>query len=325
MTQLRYLFLSLAALVAASSGVLAVAHAQTYPTRPVRLVVGFAPGGPTDVLARAISPKFSELLGHSLIVDNRPGANGNIGMELVARASPDGYTLLFGDMAFVVNPSIYKSLPFNMRKDFSPVGFAGSTPQVFVVPPGVEARTMADFIAWAKARQGKLSYGSAGNGSPPHLAGELFKIAHGLDILAVHYKGTGLALPDLLSGRLHMMMTSSAVTKPYIDTGRLQALAISGAKRSSGLPTFAEAGTPLPDLDFGAWWGIYAPAGVPRNVIARLNDVLQRTIALPEVRNHLAIMQIETAPMSMEAFGKFVLDQQSKWAQVIQRAKITAD
>ena len=322
------LFLRLAVLAVALSSVLSVAYAQTYPTRPVRLVVGFAPGGPTDVLSRVIAPRFGEMLGQPVIVDNRAGASGIIGAELVARSAPDGHTLLFGDLTFVVNPSLFKSLPFNPRTDFLPVGYAGSTPQVLVVPVSLEPKSAAQFVKWAKDRPGQLSYGSAGNGSPPHLATELFKLAYGLDIQAVHYKGTGLAFPELLAGRLQMMITSSTVSKPYIDSGKVRALAISGTKRSAGLPTvptFAEAGVPLPDLDFGAWWGLYAPGGVPRDIAAKLNEVLARTLAQPDVQERLATIQIETMTMTPEAFAKFVQEQAAKWAGVIQRAKIVAD
>ena len=303
-------------------------HAQAYPTKPVRLVVGFATGGPTDVLARAIAPKFGELLGQSVVVDNRPGASGNIGAEAVAKAAPDGHTILFGDITFIVNPSMFKSLPFNPRTDFAPVGFAGSTPQVLVVPASLEPKTAAEFVAWAKARPGQISYGSAGNGSPPHLAAELFKFAHGLDMQAVHYKGTGQAIPDLVGGRLQLMLISSSVSKPYADSGKLRALAISGKRRSAGLPsvpTFGEAGVPLPDLDLGAWWGVYATAGTPRDIVLRLNETLARTVTHADMRDRLALMQVETLTTTPEAFGKFVQDETEKWARVIQRAKIVAD
>ena len=192
----------------------------------------------------------------------------------------------------------------------------------------LDLRNAAEFVKWAKARPGQLSYGSAGNGSPPHLAGELFKLAHGLDLQAAHYKGTGAVIPDLLAGWLQMMITSSSVSKPYIDSGKVRALAISGAKRSAGLPsvpTFSEAGVPLSDLDFGAWWGLYAPGGVARNIAAKLNEVLARTLSQADVRERLATSQIETVTMLPEAFAKFVQDETSKWARVIQRAKIVAD
>jgi tripartite-type tricarboxylate transporter receptor subunit TctC len=197
-----------------------------------------------------------------------------------------------------------------------------------VVPISLDPKNAAEFVKWAKARPGQLSYGSAGNGSPPHLAGELFKLAHGLDMQAVHYKGTGLVFPDLLTGRLQMMIISSTASKPYIDSGKVRALAISGTKRSPGLPgvpTFAEAGIPLPDLDFGAWWGLYAPGGVARDIVAKLNEDLTRTLAQPDVQERLATTQIETVTMTPEAFAKFVEDETSKWARVIQRAKIVAD
>ncbi len=303
------------------------ASSQNYPLRPVRLVVGFAPGGPTDILARAVAPKLGELLGQSFIVDNRPGASGNIGADIVAKAAPDGHTLLFGDVTFIANISLFKSLPFNPRIDFQPVGFAGSTPQVLVVPPNLEPKTAAEFVAWVKARPGKVSYGTAGNGSPPHLASELFKQAHGIDIMAVHYKGTGAVFPDLLSGRLQMMITSSSTSKPHIDAGRLRALAISGAKRSLGLPnvpTFVEAGTPL-DLERGAWWGLYAPGPTPREFVVKVNDALTRALTQTDVRERLAVLQIEMSPMTLDDYRNFVQSETAKWAQVIQRAKITAD
>ena len=304
------------------------AWAQGYPSRPVRLVVGFATGGPTDILARAIAPRFGDLLGQPIVVDNRPGASGNIGAETVARAAPDGHTLLFGDITFIVNPSLFRTLPFNPRTDFAPVGFAGSTPQVLVVPAGLEPTSAAEFVAWAKARPGRISYGSAGNGSPPHLAAELFRFAHGLDMQAVHYKGTGQALPDLVAGRLQLMLISSSVSKPYADSGKLRALAISGTRRSAGLPsvpTFGEAGVPLPDLDLGAWWGVYATAGTPREIVLRLNDTLARAVTQAELRERLAMMQVETLVTTPDAFGRFVLEETEKWARVIQRAKIVAD
>ncbi len=304
------------------------AHAQGYPTKPVRLVVGFATGGPTDVLARAIAPKFGELLGQSVVVDNRPGASGNIGAEAVAKATPDGHTILFGDITFIVNPSLFKFLPFNPRTDFAPVGFAGSTPQVLMVPASLEPKTAAEFVSWARARPGQISYGSAGNGSPPHLAAELFRFAHGLDMQAVHYKGTGQAIPDLVGGRLQLMLISSSVSKPYADSGKLRALAISGTRRSAGLPsvpTFGEAGVPLPDLDLGAWWGVYATAGTPRDIVLKLNEMLARTVTHADMRDRLALMQVETLTTTPEAFGKFVQDETEKWARVIQRAKIVAD
>jgi len=303
------------------------AWSQSYPARPIKLVVGYAPGGPTDIIGRVIATRLGDVLGQPVIVDNRAGAGGNIAAEAVARSAADGYTLLFGDIAFTVNPSLFKSLSFNPREDFTPVGFVAASPQVLVVPNTLEPKTAAEFIAWAKTRPGQLSYGSAGNATPPHLAAELFKAAHGLDMQPVHYKGAGPAITDVVGGRLQMMLVGISAAKPLVDAGKLRALAITGTRRAAGLPgvpTFAEAGVPLPDLDVGAWWGVFAPAGTPRNIVLKLNEVIAQTLALPDMRERMSALQMEPAPGSPEAFGTFVQLEAKKWALVIERAKIVA-
>ena len=304
------------------------ARAQAYPSRAIHMAIGFSPGGPTDVLGRVIAPRLGEALGQPVIVDNRPGAGGNIAAEAIAKSPADGYALLFGDISFTVNPSLFKSLPFNPQSDFAPVGFVAASPQVLIVPAGLEPKSVTEFIAWAKSRPGQLSYGSAGNGTPPHLAAELFKAAHGLDIQAVHYKGAGPAMTDVIGGRLQMMIVGISASKSLVDSGKVRGLAIGGTRRAAGLPgvpTFAEAGAPLPELDLGAWWGVFAPAATPRDIVMKLNEGLARALAQPELRVRLAALQMEPAAGTPEAFGTFVRQEAQKWARVIERAKIVAE
>lgn len=304
------------------------ARAQAYPSRAIHLAIGFAPGGPTDILGRVVAPRLGDVLGQPVIVDNRPGAGGNVAAEAIAKSPADGYALLFGDISFTVNPSLFKSLPFNPHSDFTPVGFVAASPQVLIVPSALEPKSATEFIAWVKSRPGQLSYGSAGNGTPPHLAAELFKAAHGLDIQAVHYKGAGPAMTDLVGGRLQMMIVGISASKSFIDSGKARALAIGGTRRAVGLPgvpTFAEAGAPLPDLEQGAWWGVFAPAATPRDIVMKLNEGLARALAQPELRARLAALQMEPAAGTPEAFGAFVRQEAQKWARLIERAKIVAE
>jgi len=302
--------------------------AQNYPVRPVRLVVAYAPGGPGDILGRMISPKLGEILGQQVIVENRPGADGNIGLEVVAKSAPDGYTLLLGDMPIAANPSLHKALPFNVGKDLAPIGMIASAPVLLVVHPAVPATGAAELIALARSQPGRLSFGSPGRGTPPDLAAELFKEVHGLDILSVPYKGAGPALTDLVGGRVSFMFIGISASKSFIESGKLRALAITGKKRAAMLPdvpTLAQAGSPLPDLDFGSWWGLLGPRALPKDIVSKVNDSLVRTLALPDLRGRLAALNFDPITGSPEEFSGFIEAEINKWARVIRRAGIKPD
>ena len=302
--------------------------AQNYPVRPVRLVVAYAPGGPGDILGRMISPKLGEILGQQIIVENRPGADGNIGLEVVAKSAPDGYTLLLGDMPIAANPALHKAQPFNVGKDLAPIGMIASAPLLLVVHPAVPATGVAELIALARSQPGRLSFGSPGRGTPPDLAAELFKEVHGLDILSVPYKGAGPALTDLVGGRVSFMFIGISASKSFIESGKLRALAITGKKRAAMLPdvpTLAQAGSPLPDLDFGSWWGLLGPRALPKDIVSKVNDSLVRTLALPDLRGRLAALNFDPITGSPEEFSGFIEAEINKWARVIRRAGIKPD
>jgi tripartite-type tricarboxylate transporter receptor subunit TctC len=319
----RRLLIAVAALCLAAS-----AQAQNYPVRPVRLVVAYPPGGPTDILARTISPKLGEVLGQPVMVENRPGADGRIGLEAVAKAAADGYTLLFGDMPIAANLSLHKSMPFNARKDLEPVGLIASSSLVLVVNPSLPAKSVAELVALARSEPGRLSFGSPSRGTLPDFGAELFKATHGLDILRVPYKGAGPALADLVGGQISFMFVSISAAKSFTDSGKLRALAVTGSRRPAALPeiqTLAEAGSPLPELDFGAWWGLLGPRGLPRDVLRKLSDSLAKTLTLPEVRERLAALNFEPVTDSPEGFSAFIEAEIDRWARVISRAGIKPD
>jgi tripartite-type tricarboxylate transporter receptor subunit TctC len=311
-----------AALVAASAGL----SAQPYPAQPVRLVVMVASGGPSDILARAVSPKLGETLGQQVIVDNRPGAGGTIATAHVAKAAPDGYTLLLADMSFSTNPSLYKGLTFNIR-DFAPVGLVSLSQMVLLVNPSQPAKEMKQLIALARNQPGKLSYGHA-PGTPTHLGPEALKEAYDLDILSVPYKGIAPALTDLMAGRITFVLVSVGGAKSFIQSGKLRPLAITGRKRAPvvpEVPTFAETGVPLPDMDYGSWWGIVAPAAVPKDRITTANAALNKALRTPEVAKRLASLSYDAEGGTPEQFGALIQSEATKWTRVIQRAGVKID
>jgi len=304
------------------------AQAQAYPARPIRLVIPYPPGGPTDILGRPVANKLGEVLGQQVIVENRAGASAILGTESVAKAAPDGYTLLLADINHAVNRSLYKSLPYDSRKDFTPIGLIASASLALIVNASLPARSVQELIALAKSQPGKLSYGSAGAGNLTHLAPELFKVKYGLDILHVPYKGAGPALTDLVAGQTSFVIMGLSATKAFIDSGKLRALAITGDKRARSmpdLPTFAEPGAPLPEMKVGSWWGLAGPARLPRDIVVKLNQSLAQTLLAPEVRARLEALNIDAMPSSPEAFADWLNAQADTWADVVRRAKITPE
>lgn len=320
---LRVLAFILTALGAADAPV----GAQPYPTQAIRVIVPVAPGGPTDILTRAVSPRLGEALGQQILVENRPGAGGGIAATAVARAAPDGYTLLLADMSFATGPSLYKPAQYSIKDQFTPVGLMAVASLVLVVHPSLPSKNVKEFVALARSQPGKLSYGAA-PGTPTHLGPEVLKESYGLDMVSVPYKGIAPALTDLVGGRLTFAMVGVSVAKPFLDSGKLRVLAVTGHKRAIALPdvlTFAEGGVPLAGMDSGSWWGLTAPAGVSREIVSKLNSALAKAISVPEVRDRLTAMNFDPSTGSPEAFGALIEKEAVKWARVIQRAGIKID
>lgn len=299
--------------------------AQAWPARTVRLVIPYDAGGPTDVLGRLLAPALGERLEQSVVVENRGGAGAVVGFNAVAKATPDGYTLLLGDINLAVNPALYKSLPYDASRELAPVALVAAAPLVMVVNTASPAKTLAEFIALAKASPGKLTFGSAGAGNTTHLGPELLKAAAGLDIVHVPYKGIGPALNDLAGGQIQMAITGISGAAPLLKAGKLRALAITGDKRAAALPdvpTFAEAGTPLPDMSLGSWWGVLVPAGTPADIVQKLNRAIGEALNDGGLRGKLAGMNINPMHSTAAAFNDFIRAEGKRWVAVLQRAKI---
>ncbi len=291
----------------------------TYPNRPVRLVVPFPPGGPLDIIGRAIAQKLGDTWGQSVVVDNRPGAGGNIGAELVAKAAPDGYTILMGALStHAVNPSLYAKMPYDAVKDFAPITLVAVTPNVLVVNASLPVNSAREFVAYAKANSGKLAFGSGSNGSAGHLAGELFKVETATDIVHVPYKGGAPATQALLAGDTQFMFDNLANATPQVKAGKLKALAVTTAQRSKlapELPTMSEAG--LPGFDISTWFGLLAPAGTPKDVIAKWNAEVTRILSSTDMRERLTAQGAEPAPNTPEQFAAFIQSEIPKYARIV--------
>lgn len=312
--------LSLAAFIISNT-----ALAQSYPSRPIRLLVAFPPGGGADTVARIVAPKLTELEGQQVIVDNRPGAAGNIATEIAARAQPDGYTLLLGHSSpLVVSPSLYKGLPFDTDKDFAPILLLGSTQYLLVVHPSVQAMSVQELITLIKrSKPGQFSYSSAGTGSPNHLAAEVFKTMTAVDIVHIPYKGGGPAILAVLSGEVKILFASFASSVPHVKTGKLRALAVTGPNRSPKAPeapTMQELG--FAGFDVRAWFGILAPAGTPRAIVTHLNRNFLKVLAVPEVHEALKRVGLEPSATTPEEFAAYIKAQLTFWAKVIKGAGI---
>jgi len=307
-------------------GFASVAAAQGYPARPVRLIIPFPPGGSNDIVGRMIAAQLGERLGQQLVVDNRGGAGGTIGTDLAARAPADGYTLLLVSTAYAFNTSIYRKLPYDPEKSFTPVALLGIGPGVLVVNPALPVNSVRELIALAKERPGRLNNASAGIGSFQHLASELFRIQAGIQWLHVPYKGGGPAMMDLMAGQADASVGSLIQMLPHIRSGKLKALGTTGARRSAVLadvPTVAEAG--VPGYEATNWWGFLAPAGAPPAIVERLHQEVAAVQASPETKKRFETEGAEAREMSPAEFGAFIAAETAKWARVVKEAGITAE
>lgn len=303
-----------------------LAQEARYPVRPVKLMVGYAPGGATDIIARTLAAKLADSLGQPFVVENRPGATSNIASEMVAKSVPDGYTLLIGTIANATNMTAYKNPGYDTLKDFTPITQAMSAPSVLAVHPAVPARTLKDLIALAKAQPGKLTFASSGSGGSPHLAGELLKLRAGVDLLHIPYKGATQAMTDLLGGQVTMSFQTALSAVPHLQGGKLNVIAVAAHRRMAQLPnvpTMAEAG--LADFEVSSWNGLFAPAKTPGAVVARLHEATVKALAAPDVREKLAAQGAEAVGSSPEEFRAYVRAEIDKWARVIRAAGITAE
>ncbi len=321
----RRRFLSLAAGAAALPAVSRVARAQAYPTHPVRLIVGFPPGGATDIAARLIGRSLSERLGQQFVIENRPGAGSNIGTEAVVRARPDGYTLFLAYSANAINATLYDKLNFNFIRDIAPVASISRETTVMLVNPSVPAKTVPEFIAYAKANPGKVNFASGGNGTPPHVFGELFKMMTGVNLVHVPYRGGAPALTDLLGGQVQVMFATPGTSIEYIRAGKLRALAVTTATRSEALPDVPTVGDFLSGFDASVWLGVGAPKNTPAEIIDRLNKEINGVLADPKIKARFADLGSTVRPGSPADFGKLIAEDTEKWAKVIKSAGIKAE
>jgi tripartite-type tricarboxylate transporter receptor subunit TctC len=299
------------------------AQAQPYPAKPIHIVVPFASGGAVDVLARAIGQRLSEQVSQPVIVDNKPGASGNIAPDFVAKSAPDGYTVLIAANGLATNPTLFADLPFNVTRDFAPVVYIGYAPLILVAPKTFPAKTLQEAIAMAKAQPGKLDYASAGSGTSGHLAAEMFKTSAGIDVVHVPYKGGAPAIVDMLGGRISFMMLDPLQAMPHINGDRLHPIAVGSPKRLPllpNVPTFAEAG--LPGYEALVWWGFLVPAKTPKEIVARLNAELNKAMADPGVKKKLEDMGTVVVGGTPEQFGAFIKAETDKWAEVIRKSNI---
>ncbi len=318
------LFITLAALPTFTSA------QSAYPAKPIRLIVPFTPGGVTDTSGRLIAEQLSKRLGQQVVVDNRPGASGNIGTALVATAEPDGYTLVLGfDGTLVINPHVFEKTPFNTVRDLAPIGKIGDAILILVAHPGVAATSLKDVIALSKSQASGLSYGTSGTGGTPHIAGELLKQRTGANLTHIPYKGGGQAMTDVLGGNIPLVYTAVAGAQSHVKSGKLRAIAVSSAQRSKSLPdvpTFIESGVQgLGDFEINSWVGLLAPAKTPAAIIERLNTELNAVLNDPEVRERLSVMGISAAPGTAGKFGDEIVRDLARYGAVVKSANIRAE
>jgi tripartite-type tricarboxylate transporter receptor subunit TctC len=306
--------------------ILTVAAQEAYPSRPLRFILPFPPGGGTDILGRLIAERLSANLGQPVVIENRGGAGGNVGASEAARAAPDGYTIVLAAPSLAISPSLYSKLNYDPVKDFAPVSLVATVPNVMITHPSVAAQTLQDFIALARSHPGAMNFGSGGSGTSNHLAGELFSIVTGTKLVHVPYKGVNLAMNDVLSGQVHLVVIGIPAAAPHIKSGRLRALALIAPQRAPALPevpTVAEAG--LADFEVTTWYGVLAPAGTPRPIVARLNGELVKIMHAAEMKERLAGMATDALTSTPEEFAAYLKQEIAKWGDVVRRAGLKAD
>jgi tripartite-type tricarboxylate transporter receptor subunit TctC len=300
--------------------------AQPYPTKPIRVIVPFAPGGGTDILTRIIVPGLNESLRQQIVVDNRPGAGSQIGTDIVAKAPPDGYTILMVDTAFMTNPSLYSKLPYSSQKDFAPVSLSATAPVILIVHPSVPVRTVKELVSLARTQPAALNFASGGPGSSTHLGVELLKYVTKIDLVHIPYKGTGPAVADVLGGQVTMMFAGISSVKQHVESGRLRAIAVTGEKRSPAMPkvpTFGEAG--LREVDASSYWGALAPARTPQDIVNRLGTSMAGVLKKPDVREKLIELGFEPIGGSPSEFAALIASETAKWSKVIKAAGVKLD
>ena len=295
-----------------------LASAQAYPTKPIKFVVGFAPGGATDVVGRLMAKKIGDALGQPIIIENKAGGSSNIGAEAVFRAAPDGYTFYVSAITSAINVSLFPKLPFDFARDFEPVALFANVPNILVVHPSVPAKTVKELIDLARAQPGKLSYASSGSGTSIHLCGELFKMLAKVDMVHIPYKGSAPAMTDMIGGQVQVMFDNMPSALPHVKAGKLRALAVTSAQRSPSAPdviTMGEAG--VPGFDVQSWFGLVAPKGTPKDIIARVNAEAVNALATAEIKERFLDLGAVPAPMSPEAFGDFIRAEIIRWSEVV--------
>jgi tripartite-type tricarboxylate transporter receptor subunit TctC len=309
-----------------SGALCSAALAQSYPAKPIRLIVPYAPGGGVDIVARTTAQELIKRLGQQVIVENRTGAGGNIGSEAVAKAAPDGYTLLMASPANTINPSLYAKMPYDPTRDLAAIALVGSVPAVLVANRSLPAHSIKQLVVLAKSKPGALTYGSGGSGTTEHLAGEMFKSAAGIDLLHVPYKGGAQVMVDLIAGQIALMFSNQLGVLPHIKSGKLTALGVASAERSAALPdvpTFTEAG--FPELKVSVWWGVMGPAAMPKEIVTYLNREIVAALASPEMKDRLQSMSARPLGGTPEQFTVFFNEETARWARVVKASGAKVD
>ena len=323
--QKRHLLTLLAALGLAA-GLIPLAHAQSYPSKPIRLIVPFPAGGATDLFARSLSQKLGERLGQSVVVDNKPGAGGTLGSDLAAKAPADGYTLLLSTTStHSIGPNLNPKIPYDAMRDFTPIGQVGNAPSIMLVPNSSPAHTVQEWIEYARKNPGRLNYASSGNGTIVQLTAELFKAQANLFVVHIPYKGTALAMPDLISGKVDVLFDSLPTGLPHVKEGRLRALGVTSAKRSPLVPDLPPISDVLPGYESSTWFGLFGPKGLPADVVARVNTAANQVLRDPEVVDKLKSLGIEPIGGSPAQFSAMLGSELAKWKKIIQDRKITLE